>query len=319
MTDTHNKIPNVYLVTFSIFANLEGFLINIMSRIKYVKLGGTEFKVSSKAHTSFSYLLNHITMKMSFVLVFTFGLAIILSKTGVEGRRLEENPLDQSLRGVQGKEYVLADNKVVFSSSGAGGSNKEEAKKDINSTPGEKKAKAAADASAGYSFGARKDAENEKMVDRDRANSSLSTMKIPFALVLTFGLVMIISKTSVEGRRLEENPLDFSLRGVKGKDCMLDHNKVVFGSTIGGRSNEEIKKNIKSTGEKKGKAAVDPSFGYPFGATKNADDNNSNNNAKNNKYDGDPFAHTLGMSADSHHQVSIDEYRRMFGDLPKHP
>ena len=67
-------------------------------------------------------------------------------------------------------------------------------------------------------------------------------MKIPFALVLTFGLVMII----FEGRRVEGNPLDFSLHGVKGKDYMLDHNKVVFCSTIGGRSNEEIKKNIKS-------------------------------------------------------------------------
>ncbi|CAL9154874.1 unnamed protein product [Musa hybrid cultivar] len=317
MTDAHNKIPNVYLVTFSIFPILEGSLVNIMSPIKYLKLGGTEFK-------------------MSFVLVFTFGLAIILSKPGVEGRRLEENPLDQSLRGVQGKEYVLADNKVVFSSSSAGGSNNEKAKKDINSTPGEMKVKAVKDASPGYRFSATKDAEN-KMFDlkiflinivshiqylklvSEGANSSLSTMKIPFALVLTIGLVMIISKTSVDCRRLEENPLDFSLQGVKGKDYILDHNKVVFGSTIGGRNNEKIKKNIKSMGEKKGKATVDPSFGYPFGVPKNANDNNRNSNAKNNKYDGDPFEHTLGMSADSHHQISIDEYRRMFGDLPKHP
>ncbi|RZS23614.1 hypothetical protein BHM03_00057173 [Ensete ventricosum] len=238
---------------------------------------------------------------MSFVLVFTFGLVIILSETGVEGRRLEENPLDQSLRGVEGKEYVLADNKVAFSSN-------EEAKKDIDSNPGEKKVKAVKDASPGYHFGTTKDAENDKMFD---VSTILSSMKIPFALVLTFGLVMIISKASVEGRRPEENPFDFSLQGVKGKDYMLDHNKVVFSSTTGGRSNEEIKT--------KGKAVVDPSFGYPFGATKNADDNNSKNNAKNNKYDGDPSAHTLGMSSDSHHQISIDEYRRMFGDLPKHP
>ncbi|CAL9038192.1 unnamed protein product, partial [Musa banksii] len=318
LIDTHNKIPNVYLVTFSIFPILEGFLVNIMSPIKYLKLGGTEFK-------------------LSFVLAFTFGLAIILSKTGVEGRRLEENPLDQSPRGVQGKEYVLADNKVVFSSSSAGGSNNEEAKKDINSTPGEMKVKAVKDASPGYRYRATKDAENDKMFDLkiflinivshiqylklvlEGTNSSLSTMKIPFALVLTFGLVMIISKTSVDCRRLEENPLDFSLQGVKGKDYMLDHNKVVFGSTIGGRSDEKIKKNVRSMGEKKGKATVDPSFGYPFGVTKNANDNNRNSNVKNNKYDGDTFAHTLGMSADSHHQISIDEYRRMFGDLPKHP
>ena len=139
-------------------------------------------------------------------------------------------------------------------------------------------------------------------------------MKIPFALVLTFGLVVIISKTSVDCGRLEENPLDFSLQGVKGKDYTLDQEE-----TIGGRNDEKIKKNIKSMGEKKGKAIVDPSFGYPFGVTKNANDNNRNSNAKNNKYDGDPFAHTLGMSADSHHQILIDEYRRMFGDLPKHP
>ncbi|CAL9154870.1 unnamed protein product, partial [Musa hybrid cultivar] len=116
---------------------------------QYLKRGGFEFK-------------------MSFVLVFTFGLVIILSKTGVEGRRLEENPLDSSLRGVQGKEYVHADNKVVFSSSSTGGSNDEEAKKDINSIPGEKKVKAAADASLGYSFGATKDAENDKMFDASR-------------------------------------------------------------------------------------------------------------------------------------------------------
>ncbi|CAL9776370.1 unnamed protein product [Musa acuminata subsp. burmannicoides] len=146
MIDTHNKIPNVYLVTFSIFLIFEGSLVNIMFPIKYLKLGGTEFK-------------------LSFVLAFTFGLAIILSKTGVEGRRLEENPLDQSPRGVQGKEYVLADNKVVFSSSSAGGSNNEEAKKDINSTPGEMKVKAVKDASSGYRFRATKDAENDKMFD----------------------------------------------------------------------------------------------------------------------------------------------------------
>ncbi|THU69262.1 hypothetical protein C4D60_Mb08t12550 [Musa balbisiana] len=105
-----------------------------------------------------------VAIEMSFVLVFTFGLVIILSKTGVEGRRLEENPLDSSLRGVQGKEYVHADNKVVFSSSSTGGSNDEEAKKDINSIPGEKKVKAAADASVGYSFGVTKDAENVLIV-----------------------------------------------------------------------------------------------------------------------------------------------------------
>ncbi|CAL9113764.1 unnamed protein product, partial [Musa acuminata var. zebrina] len=317
LIDTHNKIPNVYLVTFSIFPILEGSLVNIMSPIKYLKLGGTEFKV------------RYLSIEIVHV--------IILSKTGVEGRRLEENPLDQSPRGVQGKEYVLADNKVVFSSSSAGGSINEEAKKDINSTPGEMKVKAVKDASPGYRYRATKDAENDKMFDLkiflinivshiqylklvlEGTNSSLSTMKIPFALVLTFGLVMIISKTSVDCRRLEENPLDFSLQGVKGKDYMLDHNKVVFGSTIGGRSDEKIKKNVRSMGEKKGKATVDPSFGYPFGVTKNANDNNRNSNVKNNKYDGDTFAHTLGMSADSHHQISIDEYRRMFGDLPKHP
>ncbi|CAL9109008.1 unnamed protein product [Musa textilis] len=137
----------ILLPSLIFFSNLEGFLINIMSPIKYVKLGGIEFK-------------------MPFVLVFTFGLVVILSKTGVEGRRLEENPSDSSLRGVQGKESLVhADNKVVFSCSSAGGSNKEEAKKDINSTPGEKKVKAAADASAGDSFGATKGAENDKMVD----------------------------------------------------------------------------------------------------------------------------------------------------------
>ncbi|CAL9146475.1 unnamed protein product [Musa hybrid cultivar] len=118
-------------------------------------------------------------MKMLFVLVFTFGLVIILSKTGVEGRRLEENPLDQSLRGVQGKEYVLADNKVVFSSSSAGGSNNEEAKKDINSTPGEKKVKAAADASVGYSFGGTKDAENDKMFDVSTISRTRPTDNLP--------------------------------------------------------------------------------------------------------------------------------------------
>ncbi|CAL9038133.1 unnamed protein product [Musa banksii] len=64
-------------------------------------------------------------------------------------------------------------------------------------------------------------------------------MKIPFALVITFVLVMILSKTSVEG--------------VKGKGYMLDDNKVVFRM-----SNEKIRKNIKSTGEKKGKAVLDP-------------------------------------------------------------
>ncbi|CAL9776369.1 unnamed protein product [Musa acuminata subsp. burmannicoides] len=105
------------------------------------------------------------TMKISFVLVFTFGLVIILSKTGVESRRLEENPLGSSLRGVQVKEYVHADNKVVFSSSSSGGSNNDEVKKDINNIPGEKKVKAAADASVGYSFGATKDAENDNMFD----------------------------------------------------------------------------------------------------------------------------------------------------------
>ncbi|CAD5163997.1 unnamed protein product [Musa acuminata subsp. malaccensis] len=118
-------------------------------------------------------------MKMSFVLVFTFGLVIILSKTGVEGRRLEENPLDSSLRGVQGKEYVHADNKVVFSSSSTGGSNDEEAKKDINSIPGEKKVKAAADASLGYSFGATKDAENDKMFDASRMARTRPTDNLP--------------------------------------------------------------------------------------------------------------------------------------------
>ncbi|CAD5163999.1 unnamed protein product [Musa acuminata subsp. malaccensis] len=118
-------------------------------------------------------------MKMSFVLVFTFGLVIILSKTGVEGRRLEENPLDSSLRGVQGKEYVHADNKVVFISSSTGGSNDEEAKKDINSIPGEKKVKAAADASLGYSFGATKDAENDKMFDVSTMSRTRPTDKLP--------------------------------------------------------------------------------------------------------------------------------------------
>ena len=77
-------------------------------------------------------------------------------------------------------------------------------------------------------------------------------MKIPFALVITFVLVMILSKTSVEGTSLEENLLDFSLQGVKGKGYMLDDNKVVFRM-----SNEKIKKNIKSTREKKGKTVVD--------------------------------------------------------------
>ncbi|CAL9146485.1 unnamed protein product, partial [Musa hybrid cultivar] len=78
---------------------------------------------------------------------------------------LEENPLGSSLRGVQVKEYVHADNIVVFSSSSAGGSNNEEVRKDINNIPGEKKVKAAADASVGYSFGATKDAENNNMFD----------------------------------------------------------------------------------------------------------------------------------------------------------
>ncbi|CAL9776376.1 unnamed protein product [Musa acuminata subsp. burmannicoides] len=118
-------------------------------------------------------------MKMLFVLVFTFGLVIILSKTGVEGRRLEENPLDQSLRGVQGKEYVLADNKVVFSSSSAGGSNNEEAKKDINSTPGEMKVKAVEDASPGYHFSATKDAENDKMFDVSTISRTRPTDNLP--------------------------------------------------------------------------------------------------------------------------------------------
>ncbi|CAL9038194.1 unnamed protein product [Musa banksii] len=63
-------------------------------------------------------------------------------------------------------------------------------------------------------------------------------MKIPFALILTFGLVIIISKTSV--------------KRVKRKGYMLDDNKVVFRM-----SNEKIKKNIKSAREKKGKAVVD--------------------------------------------------------------
>ncbi|CAL9113760.1 unnamed protein product, partial [Musa acuminata var. zebrina] len=117
--------------------------------------------------------------QMSFVLVFTFGLVIILSKTGVEGRRLEENPLDQSLRGVQGKEYVLADNKVVFSSSSAGGSNNEEVKKDINNIPGEKKVKAAADASVGDSFGATKDAENDNMFDVSTTARTARPDKLP--------------------------------------------------------------------------------------------------------------------------------------------
>ncbi|URE31645.1 hypothetical protein MUK42_18102 [Musa troglodytarum] len=162
------------------------------SPIKYVKLGGIEFK-------------------MSFVLVFTFGLVVILSKTGVEGRRLEENPLDSSLRGVQGKESLVhADN--------------EEAKKDINSVPGEKKVKAAADASAGDSFGATKGAENDKMVD-------VSTM----------------------GGK-DNGPHHCSCYDrVKGRSYILDDSKVVLRM-----SNEKIKKNIESTGEKKGKAVLDP-------------------------------------------------------------
>ena len=118
-------------------------------------------------------------MKMSFVLVFTFGLVIILSKTGVESRRLEENPLGSSLRGVQVKEYVHADNKVVFSSSSAGGSNNEEVKKDINNIPGEKKVKAAADASVGYSFGATKDAENDNMFDVSTAARTARPDNLP--------------------------------------------------------------------------------------------------------------------------------------------
>ncbi|THU69270.1 hypothetical protein C4D60_Mb08t12680 [Musa balbisiana] len=118
------------------------------------------------------------TMKMSFALVFTFGLAIIISKTGVEGRRLEENSLDSTLRGVQGKEYVLADNKVVFSSISAGGSN-EEAKKDINSTPGEKKVKAVEDASPGYHFGATKDAEDGKMFAVSTMSRTRPTDNLP--------------------------------------------------------------------------------------------------------------------------------------------
>ncbi|THU69260.1 hypothetical protein C4D60_Mb08t12530 [Musa balbisiana] len=59
-------------------------------------------------------------------------------------------------------------------------------------------------------------------------------MKIPFALVLAFGLVMIISKQV--------------FKGLRERGYVLDDNKGVFRT-----SNEKIKKNIKSTGEK-GKA-----------------------------------------------------------------
>ncbi|KAJ8467860.1 hypothetical protein OPV22_030412 [Ensete ventricosum] len=72
--------------------------------------------------------------------------------------------------------------------------------------------------------------------------------------------------------------------------------------SAGGRSSEENKMEIHHLGEKKGKEVGNPSL-----ATKNA----NNGKDKYNKCDGDPVAHTQGMSMDTHHQISIDDFRRM--------
>ncbi|URE29776.1 hypothetical protein MUK42_18174 [Musa troglodytarum] len=142
----------------------------------------------------------------------------------------------------------------------------------------------------------------------EEVNSSLSRMKISFVLVLIFGLITIFSNTSVEGEYIE-HPSSFSRRGDKGKEDMVYDDKSVFGAGVGGKSNE----GINNLGEMKGKDMGNPSL-----ATNKA---KSKNNGKDNynKCDGDPVAQTQGMSMDTHHQISIDEYRRMYRNINKHP
>ncbi|CAL9154994.1 unnamed protein product, partial [Musa hybrid cultivar] len=141
---------------------------------------------------------------------------------------------------------------------------------------------------------------------------NLSTMKISFVLVLIFGLIMIFSNTSVEGEYIE-NPLSFSLHRDKGKENMVHDDKSVFSSSVGGKSNEETKMDINNLGEMKGKDIGNPSL-----ATKKAKSKNHGKD-NNNKCDGDPIAQTQGMSMDTHHEISIDDYRRMYRNIRKHP
>ncbi|CAL9776308.1 unnamed protein product [Musa acuminata subsp. burmannicoides] len=141
---------------------------------------------------------------------------------------------------------------------------------------------------------------------------NLSRMKISFVLVLIFGLIMIFSNTSVEGEYIE-NPLSFSLHRDKAKENMVHDDKSVFSSSVGGKSNEETKMDINNLGEMKGKDIGNPSLATNKAKSKTHGKDN------NNKCDGDPIAQTQGMSMDTHHQVSIDDYRRMYSNIHKHP
>ncbi|THU69258.1 hypothetical protein C4D60_Mb08t12510 [Musa balbisiana] len=134
---------------------------------------------------------------------------------------------------------------------------------------------------------------------------SLSRMKISFVLVLIFGLIMIFSNTSVEGEYIK-NPLSFSLHGDKGKENMVHQDKSFFSSSVGGKSNEETKMDINNLGEMKGKDIENPSLATNKAKSKNHDKD------KYNKCDGDPIAQTLGMSMDTHHVISINDYQTKY-------
>ncbi|WOL09873.1 hypothetical protein Cni_G18626 [Canna indica] len=124
-------------------------------------------------------------------------------------------------------------------------------------------------------------------------------MKISLLLLFMFALIVIFAKSNVEGRLLENKQSNYvyCLHRVRGRRCRVNDNNLGYEKKVVG----------------------DSSLSNVFGATKNANDN-TNKNVKNkyDKYSGDPLSYAQEMS-DSHHQTSIEDYRKMSHDIPKHP
>ncbi|XP_072988114.1 uncharacterized protein [Typha latifolia] len=132
-------------------------------------------------------------------------------------------------------------------------------------------------------------------------------MKSSPLLLLIPGLIMI-STALVECEGRYDSAFARTTQGVNGKEYAMHHDDLRLGVHEGSKGKNKLDFNTLT--KKTVKNNVDPAATH-VSATTSTETKNSNS--------GDVFAYPYGTSTDSHHQISVDEYRRMFRDLPSHP
>ncbi|KAL4191350.1 hypothetical protein AMTRI_Chr07g29430 [Amborella trichopoda] len=129
-------------------------------------------------------------------------------------------------------------------------------------------------------------------------------MKILWICLQAFQLSSVLSTTNANGKWLEENPLEKNhkqhetcnaVNDARGRQQCLQEKSAFNLPNDQGNSNESNQPN------------------YISGA--GIDEGNDNGDTVEN----DPYNHYRGSTIDNHHQVTIDDFRRMNPDLRSHP